>query len=243
MRKQILTLLLLILATPAFGFLGVTGKAEIDSNSKNVYRGVERSDNFVIQPNASVSAFGLRAKLFNNITLDPDGDLKKLDETDLTVRYDLGAMGFNITPGIKYYHFYNMDKDPNTVEVSLGVSYTLLGIIGIYSTHYLDVVKDFGKYYGNIGAAFKFDMLPIIGIEGNMDINWQKPYYNDGSDFVIPYSLNVGAAVKFKPMPLVYIKGHVDATILLDGDVKKANDSINKDNNILYFGLALGVEL
>lgn len=237
MRKQILTLLLLILATPAFGFLGVTGKAEVDSNSKYVYRGFTRQDSFVIQPKASVSAFGLRAKLFNNVTLDPTRDLKKLDETHLTLRYDIGAMGFNITPGVKYYHNWNDGMD-DTAEVSLGVSYTLLGIIGIYSTHYIDVMQDVGKYFGNVGAAFKFDFLPIIGIEGDMNLNWQK--LKKDTSFMFPFSLNVGAAVKFKPMPFVYLKGHVDMTVLLNDEAKNLN---SKETNIFYFGLALGVEL
>jgi len=248
MRKQILSVLLLLLSTTAFGFMGVTGKVELDSNSKQVYRGVEINDNFVLQPKASISAFGLRAKIFNNIMLSPDHDYKKLDETDITLRYDFSKFGFNITPGVKYYHFYNENNDyynnnKNTAEISLGISYTLLGIVGIYSTHYIDVVKDFGKYYGNLGAAFRFDMLPIIGIEGNMDINWQKPDYRDDSEFTFPYSLNVGAAVKFKPMPLVYVKAHANATILLDGDAQDYQETLGKDPNMLYFGLAVGMEL
>ncbi len=240
MRKQILTLLLLILTTPAFGFLGVTGKAEIDSNSKYVYRGFEHQDGFVIQPNASVSAFGLRAKLFNNVTLDPADGANKLDESDFTLRYDLGAMGFSITPGVKYYRNWNDGVD-DTAEVSLGVSYTLFGIVGVYSTHYIDVMQDVGKYFGNVGASFKFDFLPIIGVEGDMNLNWQK--LDKDTDFMFPFSLNVGAAVKFKPLPLVYIKGHANMTVLLDGDMKDLNDAMGRDNNILYFGVAVGVEL
>lgn len=242
MRNKILTLLLLLLATPAFGLLGVTGKVELDSNSKFVYRGVEHQDKFVLQPNASVSAFGLRGALFNNVTLNPDGSAEKLDETHVSLRYDIGAMGFNITPGVKYYRNWNEGMN-DTTEVSLGFSYTLLGMVGIYSTHYIDVVEDFGKYYGNVGAAFKFDILPLIGAEGYMDLNWQKPYFGDSSDFTFPYSLNVGAAVKFKPMPFVYIKAHADATIVLDGDTKDMIDAMGRDSNILYFGLAVGLQL
>jgi len=238
MRKQILTLLLLILATPAFGFLGVTGKAELDSNSKYVYRGIIHQDSFVIQPNAAVSAFGLRAKLFNNVTLSPNEGANKLDETHLTVRYDFGAMGFNFTPGVKYYHNWN-EGVPSTTEISLGVSFTLMGLVGLYSTHYIDVQEDFGKYFGNVGAAFKFDFLPIIGFEGDMNLNWQKPYFGDDSEMIFPYSLNVSAGLKFKPIPFLYLKGHADMTILLTDDAKKIN---SEDTNIFYFGLAAGAE-
>jgi len=245
MRKLILTMLLLILATPAFGFLGVSGKVEVDSNSKHVYRGVEAGDdNFVIQPNAYLSVMDLRAKIFNNITLDPDGDAKKLDRTDLMLGYSiLSVMGFDLTPGVKYYHKWNEGTD-NTTEIFLNIDYSisLLGSgVGVYSHHYIDVQNDFGKYYGNVGARFIMDTLPVLGVEGYMDLNWQKPYAGDKVDFVFPYSLNIGVAAKFKPMPLVYLKAHIDMSVLLDEDTKDSLDAAKKDTNIIYFGLAAGL--
>jgi len=242
MRKLILTMLLLIFASPAFAFMGVSGKVEIDSNSKHVYRGVERGDKFVIQPNAYLSLMDLRAKIFNNITLDPDGEAKNLDRTDLIVGYSiLSVMGFDLTPGVKYYHNWNED-DNNTTEVFINLDYSisLLGSgVGIYSHHYFDVQDDIGKYYGNFGARFIMDTLPVLGIEGYMDLNWQTPYKD--ADFVFPYSLNIGVAAKFKPLPLVYLKAHVDMSVLLDADTKDALDAADKDTNIIYFGLAAGL--
>jgi len=242
MRKHILALLLLLLATPAFGLLGiVTGGVEIDSNSKHVYRGVELEDKFVIQPKAYVAFMGLKAKMFNNYTLDPDGDREKLNRTDLMFSYSIiDTVGLDIASGVKYYHFYD-EGAKDTTELFLNIDYSVMGLVGVYSHHYIDVQEDVGKYYGNVGAKFMIDFIPVIGAEGYMDLNWQKPYYGDNVDFVFPYSLNISAAVKFKPIPLFYIKAHVDMTILLDGDTKDMNDNLDKDNNIMYFGLATGL--
>jgi len=238
MRKLILTMLLLILATPAFAFMGVSGKVEIDSNSKHVYRAVEIEDNFVIQPNAYLSIFDLRAKIFNNITLDPADGMEKLNRTDLILGYSiLSVMGFDLTPGVKYYHNWNEGAE-DTTEVFLNLDYSisLLGSgVGIYSHHYIDVQNDIGKYYGNFGARFIMDTLPVLGIEGYMDLNWQTPYKD--ADFVFPYSLNIGVAAKFKPIPLVYLKAHVDMSVILDEDTK----DLTGNDNIIYFGLAAGV--
>ena len=240
MRKQILSLLLLIFTVPAFGFAGiVTGKAEVDAKTKYVYRGIVKEDAFVLQPKASLSFLNFRAKLFNNVTLSPEGDNKNLDETHFTLRYDLKYMGFNLTPGVKYYHGWN-DNSIDTTEVSLGVSYTLLGLVGIYSTHYIDVMEDFGKYYGNVGAAFQTDKILLgLGVEGYMDINWQKPDFNDDSEFIFPYSMNVGAAVKFKPIPVVYIKAHADMSILLTEEAREMNSN---ETNIFSLGVIAGLE-
>ncbi len=79
MKKLIIALSLALITTPIFGFLGVTGKVELDSNTKYVYRGIEKQNSFVLQPNASISAFGFRAKLFNNIVIKPDKNRKHFD--------------------------------------------------------------------------------------------------------------------------------------------------------------------
>ena len=238
MRKKIFTLLLLVFTTSLFGFSGVTGKAELDANTKYVYRGVVHSDNLVLQPKGYLSFYGFRAKLFNNITVLPDNGKKILDATHFTLRYDIKALGFNLTPGIKYYKDWN--NDINTAEISMGISYTLEGHVGLYSTHYLDMVKDFGKYYGNVGMAFKMDnVIPSIGIEGYMDINWQKPYFNDDSKFIFPYSLNIAAAAKFKPLSYVYVKGHANMSILLTEEAKHLNSD---KTNIIYLGVTGGIE-
>ncbi len=243
--KKLIIIMALLLANTMFALPGVEIEAEAEVSNKYVWRGVEYSEGFVFQPWAGVTAFGLEAYVWNNIDLEAEGDAKSLNETDLFIAYEQSMGLFNVKPMLIYYQMFN-DGAKNSAEFGMEFSVSILWFKA-YTTHYLNMLNYTGDYYGNIGAKFEFDLLPMIDLEADANVGWAKAADTENflaaskTDFSMN-SLNISAQVKFSPVPLFYIGVYGAMTQKL-GIYADFAEAAKQDKTIIYGGISLGLSL
>lgn len=216
-------------------------EAELASNSKYVWRGMNLVDDWVIQPSLTISRGGFSANLWANYEpTDETGHQKKITEVDLSAQYTFDIGGFSIPLGLIHYLFPNTSA-PATTEVFAGVSYEWLVTPSL--TIYHDLDQAHGQYLA-LGLDYAYQ-LPLglkqasLGLELGAGVGYASSDYNQfyfgvdraaWSDWYLGLSLPVGLLDhKFTLTPrLTY-------TALIDDDLK---ETTGQDSNT-FVGLSL----
>ena len=221
-------------------YSNITYGAEIAFASQYIWRGIELSDGVVLEPAAWIQAYGLYFEVWGNFFLE-DADQGEPNEIDLISYYELEWNNFTLEPGFEAF-LYPDNDEPSTLELTIGLSYSMLDQFSIFTKHYFDVAEYQGPYFGTVGVSFERELesLPFY-IDSSLKLGWGNSDFNEVNIEVSESALNVIIAdlsVYYYPLDHLYLRPHIQFSALLDDDLRDAVDN----PTIVSGGIAVGVE-
>ncbi len=253
MKKLLLIALTVLLtagaAAPAAALGPLDAEAELPLYSKYIWRGMNNTNDWVLQPSAEVGVLGFALGVWANMDLtDVNEENGKFREIDYTLGYRLGVPIVNLGAGFIFYDYPKHEKY-NTSE------FYLSGQVNILLSPSLTVYQDIDKYKGayweaSIGHGFQVGESVNIDLTGGLGLGSEgfiRGYF-EGQITVPDNEINatmndffIRAEAPFHPIPFFTVAPSVTYTSLL-GDAKKAVDGNSglysgKKSNVV-FGLA-----
>jgi hypothetical protein len=125
---------------------------ELEIASRYVWRGLELSDGAVAEPLVWASAYGFTLSGWGNMPLEGTNS-GRFDEADATLQYSAEWGKLKIEPGVSTYSYMNQEDVPDTVELSLALTYPV-GPVELFLEHNVDVSEYSGAYFDRLGATW-----------------------------------------------------------------------------------------
>lgn len=233
----------------ALGPLNV--EAELPLYSNYVWRGMNNTDDWVLQPSLSVGVLGFTAGIWGNMDLtDVNKEDGKFRERDFTLEYGFNLPLVELGAGIVFYEYPNASRD-NTSEVYL------FGTAGVLLSPTLYIYKDVDKYKGvyweasisygfKVGEAVDLDLTGGLGLgsAGYISSYFSGQTSTPDTDFDASMTdAYLRVELPYGPLPLLTITPSVTFTSLI-GDGRDALDNdptlyAGKKDHVV-FGLAAG---
>lgn len=245
MKKLLLVVLALwVSAAPALA-LGPLGlDAALPLQSKYIWRGMNQSNDYVLQPSLDVGVFGFTFGVWANMDLTDINDLSgDFTEIDYKLAYQLGLPFIELGAGFLFYDYPAHDRD-NTSEFYLSAKTSVI------LSPSLALFQDIDKYKGaywlatiahgfQLGESSKLDMTAGLGlgsenfIKGyypmDPDLPW-NPEFSNGASITDFY---IDLRIPFHPIPFLTIAPNVTWTSLV-GDAKDSVAAVPDES--VYFG-------
>jgi hypothetical protein len=218
----------------------LTYGAEMDFNSRNVWRGLLLDEGPVMQPTAWISAFGFTLTAYSNVAMTSASGGAGLKATGLTLTYDRDWEKFKIEAALDSYMGRQSSdiEAQNTVEGSLGLSYPA-GPLRIFTTHAFDVLAYRGSYFGEAGLEYERQVTKNTEFRISVRSGWASSKFNDVYIGVNKSAFNfvgVEGSLTHYLGPRLYFRPHIEFSSITDrrlrGQLAPAN--------IVTFGLAFG---
>ncbi len=226
--------------------------AELDGNSRYVWRGLALSDGPVLQPSAWVSLAGFTLTPFANFAFREDDAPAGLNELDFTLDYSRDIRleardasreagdesNLTVNPSFSVYLYPNQVDAPPTGELALALSYPV-GPVSVFTDHSVDLIATPGAYFGDAGLSFETEPIPSLTAEASAYAGWGSARFNDANLDVNRAALDVAGAdlaLTWSVCGLFYLRPHAGLSVLLDRELRAA-----VPNPLLITGgLALG---
>jgi hypothetical protein len=237
------------IALPALALGPLDVAAELPVYSKYVWRGMNSTNDWVLQPSATGGVLGISLGVWANMDLtDVNLEEGNFWEIDYTLSYGLGLPAIDLNTGFLFY-VYPDQSQFNTSE------FFLTGQVNVLLSPRLTVYQDIDKYKGayweaSIGHGFKAGEAVQVDLTGGLGLGsggFIRGYFA-GQTSIPDNDLNatmndlfLRAEAPFHPLPFFTIAPSVTYTSLL-GDARKAvagNSNLysGKKTNVV-FGLA-----
>jgi hypothetical protein len=255
MKKLILIgltgLLTIVGAVPAMALGPLDVEAELPLYSKYVWRGMNNTNDWVLQPSLEVGVLGFTLGVWANMDLtDVNKESGEFKELDYTLGYSLGLAIVELGAGFVFYDYPEHARDRTS-------EFFLSGKANVLLSPSLSVYQDIDKYKGaywvaSVGHGFKVGESVNLDLTGGLGLgskNFISGYY--AGQMSVPNTdlgatMNdffIRAEVPFHPIPFLSITPSVAYTSLL-GDAKKAVEGdpalyAGKKDNVVW-GLAAG---
>lgn len=217
----------------------VSGAFETDFASQYVWRGFALSEGPVMQPEASVSAYGVTATVWANFVLNDEPNQGEFNEVDPSLDYH-GQWGkLEFEPSLEFYIFPNQSNAPTTGELSLWLGYPV-GPVMLFTDHVFDIMEFAGAYYGVFGVDYERELVEKLSLQVSGAVGWASGRFNEAYGGVSHAALNVflwDLQFVYSPLRWFYLRPHMQVSVLLDPDLRAASS----DPTIVSGGLALGV--
>jgi hypothetical protein len=215
--------------------------AELDGNSRYVWRGLAFSEGPVLQPSAWVSLAGFTLTPWANFAFREDDAPAGFNELDFTLDYSRDVSDLTVNPSFSIYLYPNQSDAPPTGELALALSYPV-GPVSIFTDHSIDLIAAPGAYFGDAGLSFETELVPSLTLEASAYAGWGSARFNDVNVDVNRAALNVGGAdfaLTWSPGGRFYLRPHVAFSSLLDAGLREATE---RPFNVTA-GLAVGREV
>jgi len=212
--------------------------AELDGNSRYVWRGLAFSDGPVLQPSAWVSLAGFTLTPWANFAFREGDAGAGFNELDFTLDYSRDVFSLTVNPSFSVYLYPNQADAPPTGELALALSYPV-GPVSIFSDHSVDMIATPGAYFGDAGLSFESDLVQSLAVEASAYAGWGSARFNEANVGVNRAALNVAGidlTLTWSPLGLLYLRPHVAASSLLDAGLREATE---RPFNVTA-GLAIG---
>jgi hypothetical protein len=196
---------------------------EDDFVSRYVWRGVALSDGPVMQPSATVSAYGFVAEVWTNFVLNDEPHQGRFDEIDPSLEYHVRIGDLEIVPVFEAYIFPTQGV-PWTAEAQLKLSYGL-GDFTLETSHNFDVVQTRGAYYGDLTVSYEKEILKGFSWETSGGLGWANAAFNGANAGSRTAALNVffwSTGVTWAPLDFLSLSPHLDVNVLTDADLRAA---------------------
>jgi hypothetical protein len=211
--------------------------AELDGNSRYVWRGLALSDGPVLQPSAWVSLAGLTLTPWANFAFR-EGDARAgFNELDLTLDYSRDVSSLTVNPSFALYLYADEDA-PSTGELALALSCPL-GPVSVFTDHSVDLIAAPGAYYGDAGLGFERGLACGLALEASASAGWGSARFNEANIGVNRAALNTAGAdlaLTWSPGGAFYLRPHAALSVLLDPELRSAVPS----PLLITGGLAVG---
>lgn len=218
----------------------ITVGAEVDFNSRYVWRGIPWSEGAVMQPSVWVSASDFTFTVWSNFVLDDEPNQGQWNEVDFTLAYSREWNKITLEPSFNYYCYPNQEDSPATGEFAVKLAYAL-DPVEIFTNQSVDVVKYDGAYFGDIGIGYTHEFNPQLSFEGNISLGWGSSKFNETYIGIAKSALNVAqceVSLTYQPEHFLYFRPHLAVSTILDDELRDQLD----DDTIIYGGIAIGKE-
>ena len=253
MKKPLLIALTGILAaisaTPVLALGPLDVEAELPVYSKYIWRGMNNTNDWVLQPSVEVGILGFTLGVWTNMDLtDVNFEEGEFKEIDYSLGYRLGLAIVELGAGFVFYDYPDHSRD-NTSE------FYLVGKVNVLLSPTLTLYQDIDKYKGayweasieygfQVGESVNIDLTGGLGLGSEGFIRGYYAGQSSVPDNDINATMNdffILAEVPFHPIPFLTIAPSVAYTSLL-GDAKKAVETdptlySGKKDNVVW-GLA-----
>jgi hypothetical protein len=198
--------------------------AELDGNSRYVWRGLALSDGPVLQPSASVSLAGFSLTPLANFAFREGDTPSGFNEMDVTLDYSRDVFNLTVDPSFSLYLYPNQADAPPTGELALALSYPV-GPVSVFTDHSVDLIATPGAYFGDAGLSFERDLVQNLAVEASASAGWGSARFNEANVGVNRAALNLGGAdlaLTWSPGGLFYLRPHAALSVLLDRELRAA---------------------
>jgi hypothetical protein len=220
---------------------GVSYGAQLDMASRYLDQGIAQGEHAVVQPSAHVGYHRATLTAWSNIFVGEEQDMaNRLGELKLTAEYELPLGALTVTPGLTGRF---APEGPRTAELGAVVSYDL-GALAIQTHPVVDVLDNAGGWYADLGVIRSQALGARLDLEGAASLAWCSNKFihanvgeaMDGDHFGAAI---VEVALAFAATPSVSVKLHGTFSRMLESAMR---DAMAGDDNLIAFGLAVGVE-
>ena len=215
--------------------------AEMDFNSRYVWRGLLLDDGPIGQSSAWISAFGFTLTGWSNVAMTDASGVAGLNSGGLILAYDRDWEKLKLEAALDAY-IGRMSSDiesRNTMESSLKLSYPA-GPLRIFTTHAFDVLAYRGSYFGEAGLEYERQVTKSAEFTISVRSGWASSKFNDVYIGVDKSAFNfVGAEASLTCYlgSRMYFRPHIEFSSVTDrrlrGQLAPAD--------IITFGLAFGL--
>ena len=198
--------------------------AELDGNSRYVWRGLALSEGPVLQQSAWVSLAGFTLTPWANFAFHEGDAPAGLNELDFTLDYSRDVFNLTVDPSFSVYLYPNQADAPPTGELALALSYPV-GPVSVFTDHLVDPIATPGAYFGDAGLNFETDLIQSLTVEASAYAGWGSARFNEANVGVNRAALNVAGtdlALTWSACGLFYFRPHVALSMLLDRELRAA---------------------
>ena len=214
--------------------------AEMDFNSRYVWRGLLLDDGPVGQPSAWISAFGFTLTAWSSVAMTDASGVAGLNSGGLILAYDRDWEKLKLEAALDAY-IGRMSSDiesRNTMESSLKLSYPA-GPLRIFTTHAFDVLAYRGSYFGEAGVEYARQITKSTEFTISARSGWASAKFNDVYIGVNKSAFNyvgVEGSLTYYLGRRMYFRPHVEFSSITDRILREQLAPAN----IVSFGLAFG---
>ena len=219
----------------------VSGGAEVDLNSRYVWRGIAFSEGPALNPYVYLSIGDFTVSGWGNFLLtDQDKEFQgQFNEADIYAAYAFEKDAFSLEATYQHYYYPNTDwEDTGEVEIKLAYAFD---DISVFTSHTLDVESISGAYFAELGLEAEHELSDTAKLEGGVYLGYGNADFNEAYIGPSIDALDVAGAsldVTWYPVKNIYLRPHVEYTSLLHDDLRQAVES----PDLVNVGLAAGVE-
>jgi hypothetical protein len=214
--------------------------AEMDFNSRYVWRGLVLDDGPFGQPSAWISAFGFTLTAWSNVAMTDASGVAGLNSGGMILTYDRDWEKLRLEAALDAY-MGRMSSDiesRNTMEGSLKLSYPA-GPLRIFTTHAFDVLAYRGSYFGEAGLEYARQITKSTEFTISGRSGWASSKFNDVYIGVNKSAFNfvgVEGSLTYYLGPRMYFRPHIQFSSITDRRLREQLAPAN----IVSFGLAFG---
>ena len=198
--------------------------AELDGNSRFVWRGLALSEGPVLQPSARVSLAGFTLTPWANFAFREGDAPAGFNELDFTLDYSRDVFNLTVNPSFSLYLYPNQADAPPTGELALALS-SPVGPVSVFTDHSVDLIATPGAYFGDAGLSFERDLVRSLAVETSASAGWGSARFNEANVGVNRAALDLGRAdlaLTWSPGGLFYLRPHAALSVLLDRELRAA---------------------
>jgi outer membrane scaffolding protein for murein synthesis (MipA/OmpV family) len=200
--------------------------AELDLNSRYLWRSLVWNDKRVAQPSVWIGRSGWTISAWSNFVLGDEPNRRQFNEVDLRLSYETALGPFVIQPAVNIYSYPNQDRieNPTTGEFEIQVS-TSLGKFSLETGHFIDFLENGGGYVGEVGLAYEDEPSEGLILDAAARVTFANARFNE---FYIPYERGaIGALVlelglTARLTDSVSVRPHLEWNRILDAGVRAA---------------------
>jgi len=221
----------------------VSTSASVDWVTAYLWRGMRLTNNPVVQPSLTFSAYGFSLNAWGSVDVtdvnEDDGEGYHLQEIDYTGSYTYAPMeGLDLTGGFVWYTFSGLDS---TGELFGTVSLPCVPLSPSLSAYY-DVDEADGLY---LNAGLKHDIeiteklgLTLSGGIGYGDDNYHEFYFGEGAHGSESDGL-LRATLGYAVTDWLSVSVYGGYAVLLDGAVKRLGEAVYGDDDTVFGGVGV----
>jgi hypothetical protein len=217
-----------------------TAGAELDFDSRFIWRGLALSSGPIAQPAAWASAYRFSAIVWTSLLLTDEPPHRRVRSVVPSLAYTYSWDRFKIEPGVLFYWIGDELAPRTTAEAYLNGD-VAFGKVHLVSENYFDVVDYPGAYFGSIGPQVEISRDPWT-FKGTFDLGFATADYNKAYFGVDGPALNVaeaGVEVRWDMTEHLYATLHSEGSVLLAPGLWR---SVNEPA-LVSIGTAFGAEL
>jgi len=189
---------------------------------KYLWRGITCNKGLVFQPEVAVTYKDFSLSSWSNFKIwDVDGT--NSNEIDLTLGYYHSFNSFDIESYISYYH-YLYSPTTSTSEFNLGLYYPI-GDFTLFARSAIDVIKNAGGAYGEIGFDYEKELSDKFSVFGTLLAGFASEKFNSYNLEVEKGAFNLTSCdlgISYSPFESFSIDADFLLNINMDKAVKEA---------------------